>query len=179
MEFQSSAVKEYVTNMDIVLYGNPVLRQVATPVATIDEHIKKLADAMVRALTLKKGYGLAAPQVGVSKRLIVLDVEQFFEIVVNPEIVEMRGNIALGREGCLSIPGAEAQVPRHQCVVFRGTRLDGTPFELEACDLLARVIQHEVDHLNGVLFIDHIGEAKRLQVLKDFERHLKEAKAKA
>jgi len=163
--------------MDIVLYGDLVLRQVASRVNGIDETLKQVANEMVRALTLKKGYGLAAPQVGVSKRLIVLDVEGFFEIVVNPEIVEKSKEIVSGREGCLSLPGAEAEVPRHRCIVARGTHLDGTPFEIEACDLLARVIQHEVDHLNGVLFIDHIGEAKRLQVLKDFERHLKEIKA--
>lgn len=165
--------------MNIVLYGDPVLRQRAAPIEEIDEEVRQLADAMVRALTLKKGYGLAAPQVGVSQRLIVLDVEGYFEIVVNPEIVACGEEIELGREGCLSLPGGEAEVPRHLSICVRGTRIDGSPFELEASDLLARVYQHEIDHLNGVLFIDHLGEAKRLQVLKDFERTLKEMETRA
>lgn len=160
--------------MDIRYYGDPVLRQVAVSIATIDEEIKQLADELVRTLTLKKGYGLAAPQIGVSKRLIFLDVEDYFEIVVNPEITWFDEEKVLGVEGCLSIPGAEAEVLRYKTIRYAGKTLEGSALELEAHDLLARVIQHEVDHLNGILFIDHLGEAKRLQLLKEFERGRRE-----
>lgn len=167
--------------MDIVYYGDPVLRQVAEPIDEINDDIRALADGMVRTLTFKEGVGLAAPQVGVSKRLIVVDLEaeDYFEIVVNPEIVSTSEAMVDGNEGCLSIPGSEAEVTRHESVVVRGTTLDGGTFELEATDWLARVFQHEIDHLNGVLFIDHIDEAKRLQVLKEFERAKREMKANA
>jgi len=165
--------------MDIRLYGDPVLRRVAAPLEEIDDETHRLANGMIRALTLAEGYGLAAPQVGVSRRLIVLDVEDVFEVLVNPEIVEQSEKIVEGTEGCLSIPGGEAEVPRHRSIRVRSRKLDGTAVEFDAEDLLARVIQHEVDHLDGVLFIDHVGEAKRLQVLKDFERKRRERGTKA
>lgn len=158
-------------------YGDPVLRQVAQRVEVVDEQVKALADDMVRLLTLRKGYGLAAPQVGVSARIILLDVEDFFQIVVNPEIVRVGKEKVLGIEGCLSIPGAEAEVLRYRDVEVEGQTLEGERFELHATELLARVFQHEIDHLNGVLFIDHLGDAKRLQVLKDFEKRQGELKA--
>ncbi len=165
--------------MDIVYYGDPVLRQVAEPINEIDDEVRALADGMVRALTLKKGVGLAAPQVGVSRRLIVVDLEaeDYFEIVVNPEILKTSDEMVEGNEGCLSIPGSEAEVMRHETIWVRGTTLDNETFEFEAADWLARVFQHEIDHLNGKLFIDHIDEAKRLQVLKEFERVKREEKA--
>jgi len=158
-------------------YGDPVLRQVAQRVEVIDEQVEALADDMVRLLTLRKGYGLAAPQVGVSARIILLDVEDFFQIVVNPEIVSVGEEEVLGIEGCLSIPGAEAEVLRYRDIEVKGQTLEGERFELHATELLARVFQHEIDHLNGVLFVDHLGDAKRLQVLKDFEKRQGELKA--
>jgi len=165
--------------MEIRLYGDPVLRRVAEPIREIDQSTRRLADGMIRALTLAEGYGLAAPQVGASKRLIVLDVEDYFDVLVNPEIVSADEEVVEGTEGCLSIPGGEAEVPRHRAIRVRGLKLDGTPVSFAAEDLLARVIQHEIDHLDGVLFIDHIGKAKRLQVLKDFERKRRERSGKA
>lgn len=160
--------------MDIRLYPDAVLRKVARPVTRFDEALRRLSDEMIRTLTLAKGYGLAAPQVGVLQRLIVLDVEDYFAVVVNPEIFWKSEEIVLGIEGCLSLPGVEAEVPRARSLRLRGADLEGRTFELEAEDLLARVIQHEVDHLNGVLFIDHLGQAKRLQVLKEYERARKQ-----
>jgi len=165
--------------MDIVYYGDPVLRQVAESINEIDDEVRALADGMVRALTLKKGVGLAAPQVGVSRRLIVVDLESedYFEIVINPEIIDVSEEEVEGAEGCLSIPGSEAEVVRHETIRVRGMTLDGNTFEIEATNWLARVFQHEIDHLNGKLFIDHIDEAKRLQVLKEFDRVQREEKA--
>ncbi len=165
--------------MEIRLYGDPVLRRVAEPIEHIDEDTRQLAHGMIRALTLAEGYGLAAPQVGMSKRVIVLDVEEFFDVLVNPEVTDAGEDVVEGTEGCLSIPGGEAEVPRRRKIAVRGVKLDGTPVSFEAEDLLARVIQHEIDHLDGVLFIDHLGEAKRLQVLKDFERKRRERSGKA
>jgi len=165
--------------MKIILYGDPALRRKAQPVERITNDIKQLANGMVRALTLQKGYGLAAPQVAVSQRLVVVDVADHFAIVVNPKIVDASEEKVLGIEGCLSLPGAHAEVWRHQQVCVRGLTLEGAPFEVKADELLARVYQHEIDHLDGVLFIDYLGEAKRLQTLKEYERGLREQEVSA
>ncbi len=156
--------------LEIRLYPDPVLRKRAEPIPEITDEIRALADEMVETLVKRVGYGLAAPQVGVLKRLIVVDVEDDFYVLANPEIVAASEERVLGVEGCLSIPGVEAEVERARSVRVRGLSLSGEEVEVEARDLLARVFQHEIDHLNGVLFIDHLGRAKRLQLLKEYER---------
>jgi len=156
--------------LEIRLYPDPVLRRRAEPIPEITDEIRALADQMVETLVKRVGYGLAAPQVGVLKRLIVVDVEDDFYVLANPEIVSVGEERVLGVEGCLSIPGVEAEVERARTVRVRGLTMGGEEVEIEAGDLLARVFQHEVDHLNGILFIDHLGRAKRLQLLKEYER---------
>lgn len=155
---------------DIKIYPDPVLRKLAEPVDLIDDEIRQLADEMLEAMVKEAGFGLAAPQVGVSKRLILADVKDQLHVVVNPEFVDMSEEKQVGPEGCLSIPGVEADVERSQRVVIQGLSLDGEAIQIEAEALLARVFQHEVDHLNGVLFIDHLGKTKRALVLKEFEK---------
>ena len=155
---------------EIKLYPDPVLRKKAEAVDVIDDEIRKLADEMLAAMVKEAGYGLAAPQVGVSKRLILADVRDQLHVVVNPELVELSDEKQLGPEGCLSIPGVEADVERSQRVVIQGLSLNGDRIEIEAEALLARVFQHEVDHLNGVLFIDHLGKAKRELILKEYDK---------
>lgn len=165
--------------LEMRIYPDPVLRHKAEPIDEITDEIRLLANGMVETLVKEAGYGLAAPQVGVSKRLILVDVEDDFYIVVNPKIEEFSEEIQDGPEGCLSIPGVEADVKRAQKVRVKGLSLDGEELEIEAEDLLARVFQHELDHINGVLFIDHLSRTKRNLVLKEFEKKQKEKESKA
>ncbi|MBI1730531.1 peptide deformylase [Candidatus Acetothermia bacterium] len=166
-------------SLEVRLYPDPVLRERAKPIEKINDEIRMLADAMIVTLVHAIGYGLAAPQVGVSKRLIVVDVNNKFYVLVNPEILTFSEEKQMGPEGCLSIPGPEADVERSQKIAVRALNLDGEEVYIEAEGMLARAFQHEVDHLNGILFIDHLGRAKRQLVLREFEKHLKEESEEA
>ncbi|MGN7383350.1 peptide deformylase [Paenibacillus sp. SAFN-117] len=139
----------------IVKDPDPVLREKAKPVPKITPNIHKLLDDMAETMYDAQGVGLAAPQVGILKRVIVMDVgdENGLIELINPEIIEREGE-QFGPEGCLSIPGLTGDVRRSQRVKVKGLNRNGEEFELEGTDLLARCIQHEVDHLNGVLFTD-------------------------
>ncbi|WP_438433541.1 peptide deformylase [Gorillibacterium sp. sgz500922] len=139
----------------IVKEPDPVLRQTAKPVPKITPNIQKLLDDMADTMYDAPGVGLAAPQIGILKRAIVMDVGDEHGLIqlVNPEIVHKEGE-QLGPEGCLSIPGLMGDVKRAQKVRVRGLDREGNEVEIEGTDLLARCIQHEVDHLNGVLFTD-------------------------
>ena len=144
--------------VEIVTVDSPkaaVLRRRAKPVGKVTADVGRLIEEMIEAMRLANGVGLAAPQVGVSKRLFVAEVEARVHVVVDPQIVKMEGE-ALATEGCLSIPGWIADVPRAQRVVLKGKNRRGRGITLDAEGLLARVIQHEVDHLNGVLFLDRV-----------------------
>jgi peptide deformylase len=144
--------------VEIVTVDSPkaaVLRRRAKPVGKVTADVQRLIEAMIEAMRLANGVGLAAPQVGVSKRLFVAEVEERVHVVVDPQIVKMEGE-ELATEGCLSIPGWVADVPRAQRVVLKGKNRRGRGISLDADGLLARVIQHEVDHLNGVLFLDRV-----------------------
>jgi peptide deformylase len=155
-------------------YPDPILRRRAQEISVIDDEIRRLADAMIETMVLAKGYGLAAPQVGVLKRIITLDVEDDFYALINPEIIQKSDETEVWVEGCLSIPGIEAEFPRPAKVTVRALNLDGNEILLERDGLAARVLQHEIDHLNGVLFIDYLSQTKRLMLLKEYERLQKE-----
>lgn len=147
----------------IVMYPDPVLLTRAAPVTRVTDTVRELVRDMFETMAAAEGVGLAAPQVGVSRRVIVVDVSPVEKdrppfALVNPEIVAHRGLVE-GKEGCLSIPGVEGFVPRHELVVVRGQDERGDPVRLEATGFLARVLQHEIDHLDGVLFIDRIPAA--------------------
>jgi peptide deformylase len=157
--------------LTIRLYPDPALRRRAEPITEITDEIRTLADRMVETLVKRVGYGLAAPQVGVAKRLIIVDVEDELYVLANPEIIEAGDERVVGVEGCLSFPGVEAEVERARRVRVRGLTMEGEEITIDAEDLLARVFQHEVDHLEGVLFIDYLGRAKRVQLLKEYERN--------
>ncbi|EGL82607.1 Peptide deformylase [Caldalkalibacillus thermarum TA2.A1] len=139
----------------IVKYPDPVLREKAVEVKRIDERLHRLLNDMAETMYAAEGVGLAAPQVGISKRVFVVDVgdENGLLEFINPEIIVKEGE-QIGPEGCLSIPGVNGEVRRAQKIKVRAIDRNGETFELEAEDLLARAIQHELDHLNGVLFID-------------------------
>lgn len=139
----------------IVMHPDEVLRQKAKEVSKFNANLHKLLDDMAETMYDADGVGLAAPQVGILKRVIVMDCGEGLIELVNPEIVERAGEqFAEYPEGCLSIPGLRGDVRRAKWVKVRGQDRHGNEVELEAEDLLARCVQHEIDHLNGVLFID-------------------------
>jgi len=139
----------------IVKHPDDVLRERAKEVTKFNANLHKLLDDMADTMYDADGVGLAAPQVGISKRVIVVDADEEHGLIelVNPEIVSREGE-QFGPEGCLSIPGLQGDVRRAQKVVVRGQDRNGNPVEYTGTDLLARAFQHEIDHLNGVLFID-------------------------
>ncbi|HVP42296.1 MAG TPA: peptide deformylase [Terriglobales bacterium] len=149
----------------IVKFGDPVLEKPAEPVTIFDDVLRKLIADMFESMYAAHGVGLAAPQIGISKRLVVIDVT-FKEdpgaklVLVNPEIVHLEGKQA-GQEGCLSIPEFREQVTRAKRATIRAQDAEGRWFEREGEDLLARAFQHETDHLNGRLYISHISALKR------------------
>jgi peptide deformylase len=160
--------------MDIRTYGERVLRRPAEPVETIDENVRAICEQMVEAMLRADGVGFAAPQIGVSKRIIVLDVEGEFHVLINPELLSVSDETEAQTEGCLSVPGVHAEVPRSVRATVAGTNLDGDRVEITGEGLLARAIQHEIDHINGRLFIDRLSSAKRRSVLKEYERSRRE-----
>lgn len=146
-------------------YGDPVLETKAEPVTEFNGELRQLAADMFETMYANKGIGLAAPQVGVSRRLTVLDHsagedEAAKLVLVNPEILVKEG-VQIGEEGCLSIPGFREDVKRAYRVRVRAQDLDGRFFETEGEELLSRALQHEIDHLNGVLFLQHLSLLKR------------------
>lgn len=132
-----------------------VLRRRAKPVGKVSAEVRALIDDMITTMHEANGLGLAAPQVGVSRRVFVAEVEDRLHVFVDPEILERSGE-DVSTEGCLSIPGVVAEVPRAQRLVVRGKNRRGRGITLDADGLLARVIQHEVDHLDGILFLDRV-----------------------
>jgi peptide deformylase len=138
----------------IVQYPDPVLKQKAKPVTKFNERLHKLLDDMAETMYDAHGVGLAAPQVGISKRVIVVDVGEGLIEMVNPEIVEKEGEQIDPPEGCLSIPNLLGVVRRAQWIRVKGQNRHGEAVEMEAEGFLARAFQHEIDHLNGVLFPD-------------------------
>lgn len=140
----------------IIPFGDPILRKVAKPVVKFDTKLFKLLDDMTETLYAVEGRaGLAAPQVGFLRRVIVMDCGEGLIELINPEIVEMSGE-QVGPEACLSYPGYSGIVRRAKYVKIKNTNRQGETYLLEGEDYLARCMQHEVDHLNGVLFIDHV-----------------------
>jgi len=157
-------------NTQVKIYPDPVLRRVADRVENINDSIKKLIATMFEVMKLEGGIGLAAPQIGVSKRVIVISVdEKGFErfALINPIIEFFSDRKSTMEEGCLSVPGIRADVKRPSKIVVSGVGRSGRQISLEAGGLLARVIQHEVDHLNGVLFIDRISEKEKKRISED------------
>jgi peptide deformylase len=160
--------------LPIRIYPDPVLRAKCRPVERFDDGLRKLAADMVETMHAAPGVGLAAPQVGVELRLAVVDVSvgedpSLLVILINPEIVHREG-AETEIEGCLSLPGISDKVERPLAVALRGLDLDGRPFELAAEGYLARAICHEVDHLDGVLFTDHLRGLRRERARRQLKR---------
>jgi peptide deformylase len=155
-----------MSTLPIRIFGDPVLREPAGPVESFDAGLRRLAEDMIQTMHEAPGVGLAAPQVGRSLRLIVFDIgdEAGARALANPELKNEWGE-QIGDEGCLSVPGLYYPVKRAQKLWAEGVDLDGHEVTVEAEELLARVLQHEVDHLNGVLFIDRLDAEHRSEAL--------------
>lgn len=160
--------------MEIRTYGDQVLRRPAAPVEEINEEIRVICERMVEEMIRAEGVGLAAPQIGVSKRIIVLDVSGEFHVLINPVLVSISEETEEVNEGCLSVPGVSAAVIRGQRATIEGTNLEGERVEITGEGLLARAIQHEMDHLEGRLFLDQLSPVRRRSLLKEYERRKQE-----
>ncbi len=157
---------------DVRYLGDPVLREMCREVEKVDDDVRGLADDLMDTMYAADGIGLAAPQIGESLRVFVYDVrEKEFEpgVLVNPRIVEAMGK-QREVEGCLSIPGLDEVVERKERVVVEGLDRDGNEVRIEAEGLLSRVLQHECDHLDGVLFVDRVSPLKRRMLLKKWSK---------
>ena len=160
--------------MDIRTYGDSALRRKAEPIDVIDDDVRNLCQLMVEVMIRANGVGLAAPQIGVSKRIFVMDADDELYIFINPELVELSEETVESSEGCLSVPGVDATVARSTRAVVEGLNLDGERIRLEGEGIIARAIQHEMDHLNGNLYFDRISTARRQSLIKEFQRKQRE-----
>ena len=161
---------------EIRILGDPVLRVPAEEVLEFDEEIRTLAEDMIETMYRAAGIGLAGPQVGISRRLIVVDLGEADEegvgpiALVNPRVVESSRKRDRAPEGCLSIPGMEEVVERPASVTVEGFNPRGEPVTIEAQGLFSRALQHEIDHLDGILFIDRLSPLKRRMALKKWQK---------
>jgi peptide deformylase len=161
-----------VSTYAVRLFGDPALKQRARDVTEIDGRLAALAESMYETMYEAAGIGLAAPQVGVRKRLFTYDVGEGPMTIVNPEIVESSGEWTY-EEGCLSVPGLHFDIVRPKLVTLRGLDLDGNEVVIEGDELLGRLFQHEIDHLDGVLLLDRLDTDTRRQALRELrERDL-------
>ena len=162
--------------LDVLRFPDERLRTVAAPVETITPELQQIVDDMFETMYAEEGIGLAATQVDIHQRIIVIDVSEDREdqlVLINPEILEQSGSTGI-EEGCLSVPGSRALVPRAVWVKVRALDRHGKPFELEADDLLAICIQHEMDHLVGKLFVDYLSPLKRQRIRQKLEKMARE-----
>ena len=163
----------------IILLPDPVLRRAAEPITSIDDEVRRLADDMLETMYAAPGVGLAAPQVGISRRLIVLDVSEKDDekrpyVMINPLIVKRGEELNVHEEGCLSIPDVRVEIERPAEVVVQYLDRDGNQQELAADELLATCLQHEIDHLDGRLLIDYMSRLKRDMVIRRFKKLARE-----
>lgn len=161
----------------IVKYGDPILEKPSDPVTDFGPELQELIDGMFETMWAAKGVGLAAPQVGVAKQLTVIDCsagenEAERIVLINPEIVAKEGN-QVGEEGCLSIPGFREDVARAMKATVRALDRNGQPIEVTGEELLARAMQHEIDHLHGILFLSHLSPLKRDRIRRKIKKLIK------
>jgi peptide deformylase len=159
-----------VSILDIRVLGDPVLRKPTKPVTEVTDELRRLIADMFETMYAAEGIGLAAPQVGRSERVAVVDVEGKKFALINPEIVSRNGASEKAEEGCLSIPDIYGDVERPPEVTIRALDEDGNQYEASGNDLLGRCFQHEIDHLDGKLFIDYLSPLKRRAALAKWEK---------
>ena len=168
---------------NILTYPDPELKKKSAPVTVINEKTREIVRDMTETMYYAPGVGLAAPQIGIHQRIIVIDVSGKDEapeliVAVNPEIIHSEGE-SYEEEGCLSVPGYGANVRRHAKVVVKALNLEGEEVTCKADGLLAIAFQHEIDHLDGILFIDHLSNLKREMFQKKYRRMVEEGRARA
>ncbi|WP_075291009.1 peptide deformylase [Pararhizobium arenae] len=173
-----------MTIKPLIILPDPVLREVSRPIETVNDDIRRLADDMLETMYDAPGIGLAAIQIGVPRRMLVIDVSKEGEekaplVFINPEIVRTSDERSVYEEGCLSIPDYYAEVERPAALTVNYVDRDGKAQSVDADGLLATCLQHEIDHLNGTLFIDHISKLKREMVIRKFTKAAKVRGAKA
>ncbi len=157
--------------LTVRLYGDPVLRQVATPVREITAEIKRIIADMTETMWHQVGIGLAAPQVGLPHRILVMDDGNGgAQALINP-VIESRSGTIREEEGCLSLPGVFGVVERTKTITVRAMDADGKPVSLEATGLKARIVQHELDHLDGVLYVDKIKSPDQFAFVEEYQRY--------
>jgi len=165
-----------VTVRSLHLLGSPVLRQHAAPVARVDDGVRQLVDDLFETMRAAKGVGLAANQIGVARRVAVVDIgaeDPPPVVLINPVILERSDELETAEEGCLSIPDIFGDVDRHARVVVEALDRDGQMVRAEAKGYKARAIQHEIDHLDGILFLDHLSAVKRNLLLSKWKKSRK------
>ena len=165
-----------MTVRQLHLLGSPVLRQRAVPVAAVDDAVRRLVDDLFETMHAAKGVGLAANQVGVAQRVAVVDVGEDAPpplVLINPRILQSSEVIESAEEGCLSIPDIYGDVDRHVNVTLEALDRDGHPYRLELSGFKARATQHEIDHLDGILFVDHLSAVKRSMLLGKWKKSRK------
>ncbi len=160
-------------------YPHPILKQKAAKVTAVDDNLRKVLDDMLETMYAENGCGLAAPQVGLLQRMVVIDIAHEGEepqplFLINPEIIWKSDEKEVCEEGCLSLPEMRAEVERPASVRVKYMDYNGKECELLAEDFLAVAMQHELDHLDGILYIDHISRLKRQMLLKKLEKHRRE-----
>jgi peptide deformylase len=159
-----------VSLLPLRVLGDPILREETKPVTVVTGEIQRLIDDMFETMYAAKGIGLAAPQVGRTERLCVIDVDDDPMVLINPEILESSRSMEKAEEGCLSIPDIYGDVERPAEVRVRAMDRDGNVFEREADGLLARCLQHEIDHLHGKMFIDYMSMLKKRSAMSQWEK---------
>jgi peptide deformylase len=165
-----------VTVLRLHLLGSPLLRQRAAPVATVDDEVRRLVDDLFETMRAAKGVGLAANQVGVARRVAVVDVgadDPSPLVLINPRIVSRSAETGTAEEGCLSIPDIFGEVQRADTVELEMLDRDGRPYRATVSGYKARAVQHEIDHLDGILFIDHLSAVKRGLLLAQWKKSRK------
>jgi peptide deformylase len=165
-------VESLLSILTILEFPDERLRKKAAIVKTVDDKVKKLVDDMLETMYESRGVGLAATQVDVHQRVVVIDVSEEKDapiFLINPEIIEKDG-VKESEEGCLSVPGFFEKVTRAEHVIVKALNREGEPFEFNARDLLAVCVQHEIDHLDGKLFVDYISPLKRQRIKKKLEK---------
>ena len=162
--------------LELIILPDPILRQVSTPVERVDDTLRRTLDDMVETMHDAPGIGLAAIQVGIPKRFLVLDLSDDEDkpeplFLINPEIVKLGDQRRVHEEGCLSIPDVRFDIERPSSLTVRFTDRDGRPQQLDADGLLATAIQHEIDHLDGKLIIDYMSRLKRDMIIRRFRKY--------
>jgi peptide deformylase len=165
-----------MTILNVLRFPDERLRTIAKPVTSITEETKKIVADMFETMYDENGVGLAATQINIHQRIVVIDVSEDKEnplVLINPKITHKSGDIMINEEGCLSVPGCYAKVDRNTEVTLEALDLDGNEYSLDAEELLAICIQHELDHLNGVLFVDYLSPLKRQRIKTKLEKEAK------